>query len=46
MAPFPESRVFDPAETLPREALRRLQLSRLRESIERAATPAAERAAA
>jgi phenylacetate-CoA ligase len=38
MAPFPESRVFDPAETLPREALGRLQLSRLRESIERAAT--------
>jgi len=38
MAPRPESRVFDPAETLPRGELSRLQLGRLRESLELAAT--------
>jgi phenylacetate-CoA ligase len=41
----PESRVFDPAETLPREELRRLQLTRLRASLQRAAAvPYYERA--
>ncbi len=40
-----ESRVFDPAEVLPREQLRALQLARLRDSLARAATlPYYERA--
>ena len=38
MAPLPESPVFDPAEALPRDELRRLQVARLRTSLERAAT--------
>jgi phenylacetate-CoA ligase len=45
MRPPAESRVFDPAEKLPREELRRVQVARLRESLERAATlPYHERA--
>jgi phenylacetate-CoA ligase len=40
-----ESRVFDPAEVLPRDELRALQLARLRDSLARAATlPFYERA--
>jgi phenylacetate-CoA ligase len=45
MRASPESRVFDPAETLPRDELRALQLARLRDSLARAATlPFYERA--
>jgi phenylacetate-CoA ligase len=45
MRPPRESRVFDSAEVMPREALRALQLERLRASLERAATrPFYERA--
>jgi len=37
MALAPESRIWDPAETLPRDELARLQVERLRATLERAA---------